>query len=55
MKTYERVILNKDGRDIGLRENSKGAIYIKPKIYLKSDKVKGIIDKLSKSNIVKKV
>ena len=54
MKTYERVILNKDGRDIGLRENSKGAIYIKPKIYFKNPKVQDIIKKLSESNIVKK-
>lgn len=53
MKNYERVILNKDGKDIGLRENNSGAIYIKPKLYFKNTKVKALIETLSKSNIVK--
>mgnify|MGYP005845042411 CR=1 FL=1 len=53
-KSDETVILNKNGEDIGLRENTNGAIYIKPKIYLKNTKVKNLIEKMSKSNIVKK-
>lgn len=53
MKNYERVILNKEGKDIGLRENNRGAIYIKPKLYFKNTKVKTLIETLSKSNIVK--
>lgn len=54
MKIYETVILNKQGKDIGLRENSKGAIYIKPKKYFKNQKVQDLIKELSKSNIVNK-
>lgn len=54
METNERVILNKKGKDIGLRENAKGAIYIKPKMYFKNTKVQGLIRKLSESNIVSK-
>lgn len=53
MKNYERVILNKKGKDIGLRENNRGAIYIKPKIYFQNTKVKELIKTLSNSNIVK--
>lgn len=52
MKNYERVILKK-GKDIGLRENNRGAIYINPKIYFQNSKVKELIRTLSKSNIVK--
>lgn len=50
MNNYERKIL-KNGKDIGLREDNRGAIYINRKIYLKNDKVKAIIRKLSESGI----
>lgn len=55
MKNYERIIFNKDGKDIGLRENNRGAIYIKPKLYFKNTKVKNLIEALSNSNIVKNI
>ena len=35
MENYSRVILNKKGKDIGLREDNRGAIFIEPKIYFK--------------------
>lgn len=47
-------IILKNGKDIGLRENSKGAIYIKPKVYFKNPKVKALIEKFSHSRIVDK-
>jgi len=54
MANYSRVILNKKGKDIGLREDNRGAIFIEPKIYFKNDKIKAIIKTISASNIVKK-
>lgn len=54
MSNYSRVILNRSGKDIGLREDNRGAIFIEPKIYFKNDKIKSIIKTISESNIVKK-
>jgi hypothetical protein len=54
MKNYERVILNKDKKDIGLREDNRGAIYIVPKVYFQNEKVQRIIDTISKSGIVRR-
>lgn len=54
MANYSRVILNRKGKDIGLREDNRGAIFIEPKIYFKNDKIKAIIKTISASNIVKK-
>jgi hypothetical protein len=54
MKNYERVILNNEGKDIGLREDNRGAIYILPKIYFKNEKIRNIINSISKSNIVQR-
>lgn len=54
MANYSRVILNKSGKDIGLREDNRGAIFIEPRIYFKNDKIKAIIKTISASNIVKK-
>lgn len=53
MKNYERVILNKEGKDIGLREDNRGAIYIDTSLYFKNEKIRATIQKISKSNIVK--
>lgn len=52
-KNYKRVIY-KQGKDIGLREDNRGAIFIEPKIYFQNDKIKAIIKIVSASNIVKK-
>nr|WP_314867041.1 hypothetical protein [uncultured Flavobacterium sp.] len=54
MANYRRVILNKSGKDIGLREDNRGAIFIEPKIYFNNAKIKSIIRIISESNIVKK-
>lgn len=54
MKNYERIILNKDKKDIGLREDNRGAIYILPKIYFQNKKVQYIIETISKSGIVRR-
>lgn len=52
-KNYKRVIY-KQGKDIGLREDNRGAIFIEPKIYFQNDKIKAIIKTVSASNIVKR-
>jgi len=54
MDTKERIIFNKKGKDIGLRENAKGAIYIKPKLYFQNDRIRKLIEKFSHSEIVTK-
>ncbi|KIQ22762.1 hypothetical protein RT99_06630 [Flavobacterium sp. MEB061] len=54
MSNYTRIILNRSGKDIGLREDNRGAIFIEPKIYFKNAKIKSIIKTISESNIVKK-
>ena len=53
MENYKRVIY-KQGKDIGLREDNRGAIFIEPKIYFQNDKIKAIIKTVSASNIVKR-
>lgn len=53
MENYKRVIY-KEGRDIGLREDNRGAIFIEPRVYFRNDKIKAIIKTMSASNIVKR-
>lgn len=53
MENYKRVIY-KDGKDIGLREDNRGAIFIEPRKYFQNVKIKAIIKTISESNIVKK-
>ena len=54
MTNYSRVILNRNGKDIGLREDNRGAIFIEPKIYFKNAKIQKLIKAVSSSNIVKR-
>lgn len=53
MENYKRIIY-KDGKDIGLREDNRGAIFIEPRKYFQNEKVKAIISTVSKSGIVKR-
>lgn len=53
MENYKRIIY-KDGKDIGLREDNRGAIFIEPRKYFQNTKIKAIIKTISESNIVKK-
>ena len=53
MENYKRIIY-KDGKDIGLREDNRGAIFIEPRKYFQNEKVKEIIRVVSASGIVKR-
>ena len=53
MRNYERTITDKNGNDTGVRENYRGDMYINHKVFFSDSKVRHLIARLAKSNIVK--
>lgn len=53
-KDLNERIITVNGKDTGVRENSRGAIYINHRIFFKQDRVKEILDKLQKAGISNK-
>lgn len=53
-KDLNERIITVNGKDTGVRENSRGAIYINHRIFFKQDRVKEILNKLQKAGISNK-
>ncbi|WP_416448432.1 hypothetical protein ACH3PA_04030 [Leeuwenhoekiella sp. A2] len=53
MGNYERKIY-KEGKDTGVREDYRGAMYIDHKVFFSDEKVQKIIKNISKAGLVKK-
>lgn len=55
MKTYERIVRDKDGNDIGVRENDRGAIYINHEVFFKNEKTIKVVEDLRNSEIIRDI
>lgn len=55
MKTYERIIRDRSGKDTGVRENERGAMYINHEVFFKDERTIRVVDALRNSDIVKKI
>ncbi len=49
----ERILIDKNGKDTGVRENRRGAMYINKKVFFSDEKVSRTLSRLNKSGIVK--
>ncbi|MBG7611632.1 hypothetical protein IU405_05150 [Polaribacter sp. BAL334] len=52
MKTLERILRDSRGKDIGVRENERGAMYIDHKVFFSLDETKNAMKALRDSKLV---